>query len=184
MAKDFLSLDEHLKDFIFRQKVFFTGSATSDSRVNISPRSTECLRIVDDNSVVYLDKTGSGNETAAHMLVDGRMTIMFCAVEGPPRILRLYGKGEVLHRSDDKFTLFLNRHFDGDAPLGMRQLVLLHFDLVKTSCGYGVPLFTYEKERENLDRWAAVKGQSGIEEYWQEKNVESMDGLKTGIFKD
>lgn len=184
MAKEFPSLDANLTDFILRQKIFFTASATDTSRVNISPRSTDYFRIIDNNSVVYLDRTGSGNETAAHMLADGRMTIMFCALEGPPRILRLYGKGEILHRDSEGFARFLESCFDGETPLGIRQLVLLSFDLVKTSCGYGIPLFSYDKERESLDRWAEAKGQEGIEAYWHETNVHSMDGLPTDIFKD
>lgn len=184
MAKEFPSLDANLTDFISRQRIFFTASATKSSRVNISPRSTDCFRVIDNNSAIYLDRTGSGNETAAHMLADGRMTIMFCAFEGPPRILRLYGKGEILHRDSDDFARLLKTCFDDRAPLGIRQLVLLRFDLVKTSCGYGIPLFSYEDERESLDRWAEAKGQDGIEAYWKETNVKSMDGLPTEIFKD
>ncbi|MFK8035214.1 MAG: pyridoxamine 5'-phosphate oxidase family protein [Hyphomicrobiales bacterium] len=184
MAKDFPALDTHLIDFIERQKIFFTASATDSSRVNMSPRSTDCFRVIDNNSVIYLDRTGSGDETAAHMLADGRMTVMFCALEGPPRILRLYGKGEIVHRNSTDFAKLLKTHFNDEAPMGLRQLVLLRFDLVKTSCGYGVPLFSYEKERESIDRWEEAKGPEGIKDYWRQKNVLSMDGLETGIFDD
>lgn len=184
MATEYPALDAKLIGFIKRQKIFFTASATDSSRVNISPRSIDCFRVIDNNSIVYLDRTGSGNETAAHMLADGRMTIMFCALEGPPRILRLYGKGEILHRESADFAEFLKKHFNNEAPTGMRQLVVLRFDLVKTSCGYGVPLFSYEEERESLERWTEAKGPDGIEAYWKQKNMQSMDGLETALFKD
>ncbi|MBN8953175.1 MULTISPECIES: pyridoxamine 5'-phosphate oxidase family protein [unclassified Rhizobium] len=182
MAKQFFSIDDRLRDFIARQHVFFTASATADSRVNISPRETLCLRIISPNTAIYLDRTGSGSETAAHMQADGRLTIMFCAVEGPPMILRLYGRGRIIRRSSSKYRQLLHDHYAGEEPLGARQIVWLDFDLVQTSCGFGVPLFSYEGERPSLDQWAKAKGPEGIEEYWREKNSVSMDGLPTGMF--
>ncbi|WP_037155348.1 pyridoxamine 5'-phosphate oxidase family protein [Rhizobium freirei] len=184
MAKQFSSIDDRLRDFIARQHIFFTASAAARSRVNVSPRETLCLRIISPNTAIYLDRTGSGNETSAHMKADGRMTIMLCAMEGPPMILRLYGHGRIIHRSSLEYSELLHEHYDGNAPLGARQIVWLDIDLVQTSCGFGVPLFGYEGERQSLDNWANTKGQDGIEEYWREKNVLSMDGLATGLFDD
>lgn len=184
MAKDFAALTEHHREFIGRQHMFFTASAAAGSRVNISPRSTDCFRVMGDNAACYLDRTGSGNETAAHMLADGRLTIMFCAVEGPPLILRLYGRGHVIARGSAEYARLLEESFAGVEPLGARQIVWLDFDLVKTSCGYGVPLFEYQAERDTMDKWANAKGPDGIEAYWYEKNVTSMDGLPTGMFAD
>ncbi|MBB3612866.1 pyridoxamine 5'-phosphate oxidase family protein [Rhizobium sp. BK602] len=182
MAKQFASLDDRLRDFIARQHIFFTASAARDSRVNVSPRETLCLRIISPNAAIYLDRTGSGNETSAHMKADGRLTIMFCAVEGPPMILRLYGRGRIIHRETAEYRELLHAHYDDKEPLGARQIVRLDFDLVQTSCGFGVPLFSYEGERPSMDQWANAKGPDGIQEYWREKNVVSMDGLPTGLF--
>ncbi len=183
MAKVFSALDETMRDFIARQHLFFVASATADSRINLSPRSAREFRVLDDNTVCWLDLTGSGNETAAHLRADGRLTLMFCAFEGPPNILRLYGRGEVLHRKSADFADILAKAFDGHAPVGARQIVRLVADRVQTSCGYAVPFFNYQRERPGLDNWAAGKGEAGIEAYWQEKNVVSMDGLPTGLLE-
>ena len=181
MAKDYPALTGHLADFIARQHIFFVASAAPGSRVNISPRSTDQFRVLGDNAACYLDRTGSGNETSAHLLADGRMTIMFCAVEGPPLILRLYGRGRIIPRGSDEYAGLLQAQFADTEPLGARQITWLDFDLVKTSCGYGVPLMEYTGERDTMDRWAEAKGVDGIEAYWQEKNMVSMDGLPTGF---
>ncbi len=181
MAKDYPALTPHHREFIARQHVFFTASATAHSHVNLSPRSTDMLRVIGDNAVVYLDRTGSGNETAAHLRADGRLTIMMCAFEGPPLILRLYGRGRTIRRGGDEYAALLAAEFAGTEPLGARQMVRLDFDLVKTSCGYGVPFHDFQGERDTMDKWAASKGEDGIEAYWREKNLESMDGLPTGL---
>ena len=181
MAKDFPALNAHHREFIARQHFFFTATAAAGTRINISPRSTDQFRVLGDNAVVYLDRTGSGNETSAHLLADGRMTIMFCAVEGPPLILRLYGRGRVIARGTDEYGVLLAGEFGGTEPLGSRQMVRLDFDLAKTSWGYGVPLISYESERDTMDRWAEAKGPDGIVAYWAEKNMVSMDGLPTGF---
>lgn len=182
MAKDYPALTEHLRDFISRQHMFFTASAAAGTRINISPRSTDMFRVLGDNAACYLDRTGSGNETSAHLLADGRLTIMFCAVDGPPLILRLYGRGRVIRRDSEEYAALLAEQFGGEEPLGARQIVRIDFDLVKTSCGYGVPLFEYRDEREQMDKWASAKGSDGIRDYWREKNAVSMDGLPTGMF--
>jgi hypothetical protein len=135
MAKDYPALTAHHREFIARQHIFFTASAAAGTRINLSPRSTDMLRVVGDNAVVYLDRTGSGNETAAHLKADGRLTIMMCAVEGPPLILRLYGRGRAIQRGSEEYAALLAQEFGNSEPLGARQMVRLDFDLVKTSCG-------------------------------------------------
>ncbi len=181
MAKQFDALNSALRDFIHRQHIFFASSATADSRVNISPREIGSLRILDDNTVIYLDRTGSGNETAAHMLADGRLTIMFCAFSGPPRIMRLYGTGASIGWESEEFRELILQYYDGSTPLGTRQIMKLEFDLVQTSCGYGVPLFDYQGERAAIENWHDNKGSDGIRSYWKDKNLSSIDGLPTGL---
>jgi hypothetical protein len=183
MAKRFDRLEPHHHRYIAEQHLFFTASAAPTGRVNMSPRSTDLFRVLGDNAVLYLDRTGSGNETAAHLRIDSRLTIMFCAVAGPPLILRLYGNGRVIHRDSEEFASLLAERFNGTAPLGARQMVRLDFDLVLTSCGYGVPLFEYKEERTQMDAWANAKGVDGIEDYWREKNQTSLDGFPTGLFE-
>tara|TARA_B110000305_G_scaffold209790_1_gene243029 strand:- start:6 stop:581 length:576 start_codon:yes stop_codon:yes gene_type:complete len=181
MAKQFEALNSDLRDFIQRQNIFFVSSATADSRVNISPREILALRIIDDHSVIYLDRTGSGNETAAHMLADGRLTIMFCSFSGPPQIMRLYGTGTSVGWENPEFEDLISKYYGGVTPLGTRQIIRLEFDLVQTSCGYGVPLFDYKGERAAIENWHDNKGPDGIQSYWEQKNLSSMDGLPTGL---
>ena len=181
MAKQFEALNPDHRDFIQRQHIFFVSSATVDSRVNISPREISALRIVNDHSVIYLDRTGSGNETAAHMLADGRLTIMFCAFTGPPQIMRLYGTGTSVGWENAEFEDLISQYYGGSKPLGTRQIMRLKFDLVQTSCGYGVPLFEYKGDRNAIENWHENKGPDGIQSYWQQKNLSSIDGLPTGL---
>jgi len=169
--------DKHIK-FISEQKIFFVGTATADSRVNVSPKGMDSLRVLSNSRVIWLNVTGSGNETSAHVQQNPRMTIMFCAFEGAPLILRLYGSARVVHKSDpewaDLFPLF--------TPLpGARQIFDLAIDLVQSSCGMGVPYYAYTGERELLSAWANKKGEEGIKRYWQEKNQQSIDGLPTHV---
>jgi hypothetical protein len=184
MAKQFASMTPAHRDFIARQRIFFTASATASSRVNVSPRPTEALRVLDERTVAYLDLTGSGSETAAHLRVDGRITLMFCALDEPPSILRLYGRGTSLPRNTHDYTTLLTSVFGNQEPLGARQIVRIDIDLVQTSCGYGVPLFNYVGERTTLRRWAEQKGEAGLEEYRRQKNASSLDGLSTGLVED
>ncbi len=184
MAKQFAGIGDDHRDFIGRQHLFLVASAAPGTRVNVSPRSTDCLRVLGPNAVAYLDRTGSGNETAAHIRAGGAVTIMLIAFEGPPSILRLYGRGAVHGRRSRAFDRLLSEHFGAAAPLGTRQIVVLDVDLVQTSCGYGVPFFAYRGERTAMDRWARAKGEAGIDAYWREKNVRSMDGLPTGLLGD
>jgi len=177
----FSSINADCRDFIARQRIFFTATAAPGARVNISPRGTDAFVVIDERTVAYLDRTGSGAETAAHINADGRLTIMFCAFAGPPNILRLYGRGESLPRGGERYREVLESAFDGKEPLGARQIVMLHVERVQTSCGYGVPLFDYRGERPSLDNWARSKGEEGLEAWWREENVVSIDGLPTGL---
>ena len=183
MAKVFESIDARLTDFIAQQKIFFTASAAADGRVNVSPKDGASLRILDEKKVAYLDQTGSGNETAAHLRASRRLTLMFCAFEGAPMILRLYGRARVVTRKSAAYADLLNSAFGGVEPPGARQIILIDVYRVQTSCGYGVPLFQYAGERDTLRRWAQAKGETGLEEYWRMKNLQSIDGLPTGIFE-
>ncbi len=184
MAKQFASMTPAHREFIARQQIFFTSSATATSRVNISPRPTNALRVLDERTVAYLDLTGSGSETAAHLRADGRITLMFCAFDEPPSILRLYGRGTSIPHTTGEYTTLLASVFDNQEPPGARQIVRIDIDLVQTSCGYGVPLFDYVGERATLRRWAEHRGQAGLEEYRREKNATSIDGLPTGLVEE
>ncbi len=184
MAQQFPALEQKHRDFIARQRVFFTASAASNGHVNLSPRSTDLFRVLGPNQAVYLDRTGSGNETAAHLLADGRLTIMMCAFDGPPLILRLYGRGHVIRRGSADYEALLAAWFDNQEPLGARQMVVLDFDLVQTSCGYGVPFHDYVGERPTMDKWAEAKGPEGIDAYQRQKNQTSLDGFPTGLFDE
>lgn len=181
MGTKYAAIDDQHRAFIDRQRIFFTASAAPDTRVNVSPRSTNAFRVLGPNAVAYLDRTGSGNETAAHITAGGRMTIMFCAFEGPPMILRLHRKGRVLHRGTAEYDRLLADAFGGDEPRGTRQIVVLDADLVVKSCGYGVPLFDYRDERVSMDNWASTKSDAEIIAYRRDKNRVSLDGLPTGL---
>lgn len=159
MAKQFQEIGDEHRAFIARQHIFFVASASADSRVNVSPRSTNCLRLLGPLAVAYLDRTGSGNETAAHSRAGGRVTVMFCAVEGAPSILRPYGRASVHNRRGTGFRHMIERYFGGAAPLGTHQIVELAVELVQTSFGFGVPLFDYRGERDAMDLWAERRGE-------------------------
>ncbi|QEY18398.1 pyridoxamine 5'-phosphate oxidase family protein [Cellvibrio sp. KY-GH-1] len=178
MGKQYTEITEPLKEFIARQKIFFVGTATDSSRVNISPKGMDSLRVLDANRVIWLNVTGSGNETAAHLQTHPRMTVMFAAFEGAPMILRLYGSAKAIHQSDVQW-----RELYGNFPPnpGARQIFELQVDLVQTSCGMAVPFFDYVEEREQLNQWAVKKGDEGIREYWRDRNQVSLDGVSTGM---
>src|ERR1700761_7423839 len=158
MAKQFTSIEPRHHEFILQQRIFFAASAAAEGRVNVSPKDGSSLRILSPNRVAYLDRTGSGNETAAHLLADGRLTIMFCAFEEPALILRLYGQGLTLHRGSLEYCSILESAFDGKEPVGSRHIVVLEVEMVQASCGLGVPLCAFVSERDGLDRWASNKG--------------------------
>jgi hypothetical protein len=178
MGKQYSEISSTLQDFIRAQKIYFVATAARDGRVNVSPKGMDTFRVLNKNRVAWLNLTGSGNETAAHLLDTNRMTIMFCDFKDRPMILRLYGTAEVIHTNDsawsEKAALF------PDLP-GSRQVFEMTVDLVQTSCGFGVPLFDYVRDRDTLTKWAENKGDEGIATYWQEKNTKSIDGKPTGL---
>ena len=178
MGKRYTELSEQLMQFINAQKIYFVGTATRDSRVNVSPKGMDSLRIINNHRVAWLNVTGSGNETSAHVQQNPRMTIMFCAFEGPPLILRLYGQATVIHHNDAAWDAL----YASFKPLpGVRQIFDLKIDLVQTSCGMGVPYYNYSEEREQLNEWAKKKGESGIHQYWMDKNQMTIDDIPTHI---
>jgi hypothetical protein len=182
MASFFTALTPAHQDFIAAQKIYFVASAPADGRVNLSPKGLESFRVLSPQRVGYLDQTGSGNETAAHARQNGRVTIMFCAFEGAPLILRVYGRARVVHPRDGEWTQ-LRPHFGAPVP-GERQLVVTDIESVQTSCGFGVPLFDFKAQRTLLTDYFAKKGPMGTAEYWAAKNTRSIDGLPTGLLDE
>lgn len=180
MAKQYEALTEPLQAFIAAQKIFFVGTATADSRVNVSPKGMDTLRVLSNNRVLWLNLTGSGNETSAHVQQDPRMTLMFCAFDGEPLILRLYGTAKAIHQGDKEWQ----EMYSCFNPLpGARQIFDLAIELVQTSCGFGAPYLSYAGERLTLSSWATKKGNEGIRHYWEEKNQFSIDNLPTHIME-
>lgn len=183
MGKQFPAIDDSHRAFIERQHIFFVATAAPKGRVNLSPKGMGSLRVLGANAVAYLDVTGSGSETRAHLQSadDRRLTIMFCAFEAEPVILRLYGQGQSLMRGTPDYQALLPK-FE-DLP-GARQIVRLDVDLVQTSCGMGVPYFNYKEDRQNLSRYWLRQGAENIRKYWALKNMKSIDGLPTGFDPD
>ncbi len=182
MGKQFPELSGKHRAYIEDQHIFFTATAAPTGRVNVSPRPTTEFKVLSGNSVAYLDRVGSGNETAAHLRQINRMTVMFCAVAGPPQILRLYGTGEVLLAGTPAYNELFTSTFGGPDPHAYRQIVRMTVELVQSSCGFGVPLFDYQGERSSLQNWANAKTPEEIEAYKRANNMESIDGFPTGIF--
>ncbi|MDO1513259.1 pyridoxamine 5'-phosphate oxidase family protein [Maribacter confluentis] len=181
MGKQLDSITPQLQQFIEQQKIFFVGTAAATGSVNVSPKGTDSFRVIDANTIVWLNLTGSGNETAAHLLKNKRMTIMFCAFEGKPMILRLYGKAEIYHKRDNQFMKY-EKLFPKN--IGARQIIEMHVELVQTSCGFAVPYMDYKEERTTLNDWASKQGSKNIEAYWKNKNTQSIDGFETNIMSD
>ena len=181
MAKFYDRLTPELEKFVNEQKIFFVATAPHDGRVNLSPKGMDVLRVISDREIAYLDLTGSGNETAAHLLENGRITLMLCSFTTKPLIMRIYGKGQTIHPRDASWQEYLS-HFPAIA--GTRQIIQIHIEQVQTSCGYAVPFYDFVSHRPVLEEWAEKKGESGIAEYWQKNNQQSIDGLPTGIFAE
>lgn len=179
MAVQFPELSDELRRFIGEQKVFFVATAAPDGRINLSPKGQDSLRVLNSREILWMNLTGSGNETAAHLAEFNRITMMWCAFEGPPRILRVYGTAQVFHLRDARWAEFSTQL---PSTIGTRQYLLVSIDLVQTSCGYAVPFMNYVEDRRVLSTWAEKKGEEGISEYWQKKNQLSIDGKPTGIF--
>ena len=172
------SLSPELRAFIETQHVFFVATAPlgRDGHVNLSPKGMDTFRVLSPNRVAYLELTGSGNETAAHLLENGRVTVMFCAFEGKPKVLRLYGRGRVVLPDSTDWA-----ELSGPFPVlpGARQVIVVDVTRVQTSCGFGVPVMRFESERDTLVRWAESKGDEGLRQYREKKNRFSIDGLPT-----
>ncbi|RTZ17435.1 pyridoxamine 5'-phosphate oxidase family protein [Vibrio aquaticus] len=180
MGKQFSELSDKHIEFIEKQNIYFVATAAENGRVNLSPKGGDSLRVNNAKQIAWMNLTGSGNESASHVIKNPRMTVMFCAFEGSPLILRAYGHTTVLHPKDKNWN-----HF---APLfpesvAARQIFVLDVDLVQSSCGMSVPYFTYEGDRDDLANWSAKQGKEGMEKYWLKKNQKSIDGFETEIAK-
>lgn len=176
-------LNPTLRDFIERQPMFFVAAAAPSGRVNMSPKGLESLRILGDQRIVWINLSGSGNETAGHLTQLDRMTLMFCAFEGDALILRVYGTAKVLHPHDAGWAELVGSFPD---YAGARQVFDMSIDAVQTSCGTGVPLMQYQKQRgpEELVPFYADMGPDGVRDYWRRKNSVTIDGYPTGVLPD
>ncbi|MDX1566475.1 MAG: pyridoxamine 5'-phosphate oxidase family protein [Longimicrobiales bacterium] len=180
MGKTYEGIADHLRAFIEAQPLFFVSTAplAADGHVNVSPKGLDSFRVLGSDRVAYLDLTGSGNETSAHVAENGRITFLFCSFSGSPKILRLYGTGRTVLPGDEEWDELRPRF--PDLP-GARQIVLADVHRVQTSCGFGVPVMELVEERDKLVRWAESKGEEGLEEYHREKNARSIDALPTPL---
>jgi hypothetical protein len=180
MAK-FALIEDRLRAFIEQQKLFFVGTAAREGKVNVSPKGMDSLRVLGPNRIVWLNLTGSENETAAHLLDAPRMTLMWCSFEPQPMIVRAYGDARIMHPRDTEWGELASLF-----PLnpGARQLLDLDVSMVLTSCGFGVPLFEFLGHRENLRQWAEKRGAEGIRSFWKERNQISLDDKPTRIVSD
>ncbi|MGY3968298.1 pyridoxamine 5'-phosphate oxidase family protein [Aeromonas enteropelogenes] len=178
MGQLFEALSPQHVAFIEAQKIYFVATAADQGTVNLSPKGGDSLRVIDAHTLAWLNLTGSGNESAAHVLHNPRMTMMFCAFEGAPLILRAYGQARVLHRGDTGWEAALARF---PASIAARQIFLLDIERVQASCGMSVPLYEYQGDRADLANWSERQGREGIEAYWRKKNQLSLDGLESEI---
>lgn len=169
--------DEHIS-FIEAQKMFFVATGRADGWLNLSPKGLDSLRVLDKGRLVWLNLTGSGNETAAHVQENPRMTLMLNAFEGPAEILRIFGHAKVIHHQDGEWDELVGLFPPSD---GARQIFDLSIKRVQTSCGYAVPEYEFKKNRDILTKWTKAKGVDGIRNYWREKNTQSIDGIDTHI---
>lgn len=176
--EQFETLEKEHIDFIEAQKMFFVATAGAEGRINLSPKGLDSLRVLSADRIVWLNLTGSGNETAAHIQENGRMTLMLNAFDGPANILRIYGQARAVHQRDEAW-----QELGGLFPFyeGARQIFDLSISLVQTSCGYAVPEYEFKKDRDILTKWSKAKGISGIQDYWREKNTKTIDGVDTHI---
>ncbi|CAN5204574.1 pyridoxamine 5'-phosphate oxidase family protein [soil metagenome] len=176
MARTYETIDAGLAEFLESQPVFFVATAplAGDGHVNVSPKGHDTLRVLDPTTVAYLDLTGSGVETVAHLRENGRITIMVCAFQGKPRIVRLHGRGTAVVPGDEGFDDLVGRF---PKLAGTRSVIVVAVERVSSSCGYAVPLMTPAKERTQLKAWAERKGPDALVEYRAEKNATSIDGL-------
>lgn len=181
MGKIYSDISPELAAWIGRQRMFFVATAplSAEGHVNCSPKGLDCLRILDPLTVAYMDLTGSGAETAAHLQENGRIVLMFCAFEGPPKIVRLHGRGETIVPASAEWAALGARM---PSHQSMRAIVRIRVDRVSDSCGFGVPHMDYAGERDVIDRWVETKGLANLPAYRKEKNARSIDGLPTPRF--
>jgi hypothetical protein len=178
MSEFFDALTEEHQRFIEKQPIFFVATAAADGTVNLSPKGGPSVVTLSGDRLLWLNLTGSGNETAAHILDTNRITLMWCSFEGAPLIMRVYGTARVIHKGDKDWADCETRL---PGSTGARQYFEISVDRVQTSCGYQIPLMDYREDRRALTKWAEKKGSDGIREYWKKSNATSIDGLPTGI---
>ena len=173
-------LNGTLRAFIETQPVFFVATAAPTGRVNLSPKGADTLRILNDNTIRWLSLSGSGNETAGHLMQSNRITMMFCSFEGDALILRIYGTAKTLHPRDDGWDDAIAMF---PKMAGTRQIYDVHIDSVQTSCGTGVPIMHYKEERADTELVPFYEdmGPDGVQAYWRKKNLETIDGFDTGL---
>ena len=176
MGKQLNELNPALQNFIENQKIFFVGTARGKGSVNVSPKGMDTFRIIDNKKIIWLNLTGSGNETAAHLLENDRMTIMFCSFEEMPLILRLYGNAKIYHENDQEYVAYSSLF---DKHIGARQIIEMDINLVQSSCGYAVPFMEFKEERTQLAESDNKKGTKGVRKYWKDKNTKSIHGFNT-----
>ncbi len=181
MSKWYDVITPEIEKFITAQMMFFVATAPSAGRINLSPKGMNTFRVLNQRRVIYLDITGSGNETAAHLLENGRITIMFCAFDRNPNIVRLYGHGRTIHPRDDNWREYLAMF--PNTP-GVRQIMEIDIDSAMTSCGYAVPRLDRLTERDTLRKYWEKRGDAGLGQYHRDKNAHSIDGLPAPIFSD
>lgn len=180
MGKQFAELSEAHQAFIAVQPLFFTGTAARDGKVNISPKGMDSLRVLDATTIAYVNATGSGNETAGHLLDHPRMTLMWCSFDKRPQILRTYGTARTIHPRDAEWADLAARL--PDVP-GARQIYVQSIEMVQTSCGYAVPFMEMVGERDTLRHWTADKGPEGVATYWKDRNQTTLDGMPTKVLE-
>ncbi len=178
MGTQYKSINKKIEEFILEQKIFFVATATEDSFINLSPKGMDSLKIMDNNRVIWLNSTGSTNESSAHVQRNSRMTMMFCSFDKEPLIVKLIGNAKVIHKSDAKWEELAKELPDIS---GARQIFNLDIEMVLTVCGMAVPYFDYKGEREDLNDYWKKQGDVGLKRYWEKKNTTSLNGLDTYI---
>ena len=180
MGKQFKGFEDSHITFVGEQHMFFVGTAGPEGRVNISPKGMDSLRILTPNRLIWLNVTGSGNETAGHLALNDRMTVMWCSYTTRPVIMRAYGTARTLHPRDADWADLAAQL--PDLP-GARQIYDMDVEMVQTSCGYAVPFMEFREDRPVLRKWAEDKGPDGIADYWETRNQTTIDGYPTGIIE-
>jgi hypothetical protein len=180
MSKFYTKITSRLQKFIEAQKIFFVATAPNSGRINLSPKGMDSFRVMNENRVLWLNVTGSGNETAAHLAENERITIMFCSFEKVPNILRLYGKGSEIKPNDKDWNEVVSLF--PETP-GTRQIFDITIESAQTSCGMSIPFYEFKGERNDLNNWAIAQGKEKVEQYWEDRNQTSIDGLPTKILE-